>query len=324
MTRTIRLLPVCVAMLALVAGPGRAADKDDDDDKKPAPAARTEAPARETNGVVNLAAEAVAANHVQSVVARRSSAFVTTQVPGRIAFDPNATAEVHAPMEGRLLTWSVGVGDVVHEGAVLARLDSPQNLGAPLAVKAPKDGEIIERTAAIGAWVQPADKLAVITDRSTMLAAAQVREDLVGKILTNAPAVFRVLAFPEATFTGRLLRISASVEPETRTVEFWYAVPNTDRMLRAGMFAAASLATDRVENSLIVPEEAVQTVHDHSVVFVEEQSGRYRMVPVRLGRTVDQAYEVLGGLADGSRVVSSGSFILKSEVLRSELTGDSD
>ena len=324
MKHSLRWIVSLVVALTLAAGGRPASGKDDDDDKQPQPAQRAAPVAQETNGVVSLSVAAIAANHVQSVAVRRSSAYVTTRVPGRIEFNPNATAEVHASLEGRLLEWLVGVGDAVHKGDVLARIDGPQNLGAPTALKAPADGEIIARNPAVGAWIQPVDTLTVVTDLSTMLVAAQVREDLVGAILTNAPAAVRVLAFPDATSTGRFLRISASVDPQTRTVDFWFAVPNGDRQLRAGMFASVALATDRVEDQLLVPEEAVQTVHDRSVVFVEEQPGKYRMAAVQLGRTVGATLEVLDGLDNGARVVAAGSFILKSEALRAELTGDSD
>jgi multidrug efflux pump subunit AcrA (membrane-fusion protein) len=312
--------------LALMLGAGyvKLVASDDDDEKQPKTATKTAPAAKETNGVINLSADAITANHVQSVEIRQGSAYVTTRVPGHIEFNPNATAAIHSPLEGQLSKWLVGIGDKVHKGDVLGHIDSPQNLSAPLPLKAAIDGEIIERNQAQGAWVQPADKLAVITDPSTMWATAQVREDLVGKILTNAPVAIRVLSLPDETFAGRFLGIGASVDSETRTVEFRFAVPNDASKLRAGMFAYVSLATDRVEDKLLVPEEAVQTVHEKSVVFVEEKAGQYHMVAVQLGRALGETYEVLDGLSNGARVVTTGSFILKSEALRAELTGEGD
>lgn len=275
--------------------------------------------------MVRLDEEAIASSKVQTVEVRAGSGLVTTRFPGNIEFNPNATAVVQPPMEGRLLEWLVNVGDRVKKDDVLARVDNPQNLGSPILLKAPLDGEIIERHSLVGDWVKPGDKLAVITELGTMWAIAHVREDMVGKILTDEPATVRVLSFSGETFPGKLLRVASSVDPETRTVEFVFAVTNAERKLRAGMFAQISLATDRVKDKLLVPDEAVQTVKGRSVVFVEQKErGEYRITPVKLGDTLGESHEVLGGLSNSARVVTSGSFILKSEALRGEFSGDQD
>jgi cobalt-zinc-cadmium efflux system membrane fusion protein len=151
-----------------------------------------------------------------------------------------------------------------------------------------------------------------------------VREDLVGKIRTEAPPSIRLLSFAGETFTGRLLRVGSTVARETRTVEFLFEVPNPERKLRAGMFAYVSLATDRIDDGLFVPDEAVQTIGGRSVVFVEQVPGTYRVTEVRLGRRAGEMVEILGGIASGARVVTTGSFVLKSEAMRSEFAEEMD
>lgn len=273
---------------------------------------------------VKLSEEAIVSSHLKTVELRADSGVVTMPFPGNIEFNQNATAVVQPPMEGRLQEWLVNIGDRIKKDDVLARIESPQNLGTPILLKTPLNGEVIERNAAQGDWAKPGDKLVVVTELQTMWAVARVREDMVGKILTDEPATIRALSFPGETFAGKLLRVAASVEPETRTVEFVFAVPNPDRKLRGGMFAQISLATDRVQNKLLVPDEAVQTVRGRSVVFVEEQRGQYRIAPVRLGNKLGESYEVLDGLSNNVHVVTSGSFTLKSEALRSEFSGEQD
>ncbi len=274
--------------------------------------------------IITLAPEAVMASDIRTVEVRTGSAWVTTRVPGRVEFNPNATAVVQTPLEGRFLAWRVNVGDAVRKGDELGRVESPQNLGAPIILKAPLGGEVIERNATLGAWVKPGDKLALITNPTTVWVAADVREDLVGTIRTDAPPTIRVLSFPSETFTGRLLRVGASVERQTRTVEFVFEVGNPDRKLRAGMFTYVSLATDRVEDRLLVPDEAVQKINGKPVVFVEQEPGRYRMTEVRLGRRLDGRQEVIGGVSEGARIVTRGSFVLKSEAARSEFSEEAD
>lgn len=270
-------------------------------------------------GVVKLSPAAVAASKIKTVEVRTGSGWVRSQFVGRLDYNKDITAIVSAPMEGRLQKWLVNVGDKVRVGDVLAHVQNPQNLDTPILLKAPLDGEVLERKSALGAWVKPEDTLFIVGDLSSLWAIAEVREEMLGKIIKDAPGHIQVLSNPEETFAGQFLRSSAEVEPEMRTCEFVYALPNRDRVLRAGMFAYVSLATVRVENKLLVPDEAVQTVRGKPATFVEEEPGRYRLAELTLGQKIDGQWEVLGGLLNPAKVVTAGSFILKSEYLKAEM-----
>lgn len=320
---------VALALLALTLARCRGTDVGDADEEREGKGDRIERPMAgrsraARDDTIRLAPDAVAASDIRTVEVRTASAWVTTRVPGRVEFNPNATAVVQTPLEGRLQEWRVDVGDTLHKGDELGRVESPQNLGTPIILKAPLGGEVIERNATLGDWVKPGENLALITNPASVWVAADVREDLVGAIRPDAPPSIRVLSFPGETFSGRLLRVGATVQRQTRTVEFVFAVENPDRKLRAGTFAYVSLATDRVENRLLVPDESVQTIDGKPVVFVEQEPGQYRMIELHLGRKVGELDEVLGGLPEGTRVVTSGSFVLKSEAARSELAEEAD
>ncbi len=269
--------------------------------------------------LVTLTEESLATSRIATEEVLLGSAIATTRVFGRCEFNKDVTAEVHAPMEGRLQEWLVNIGDKVRKGDTLARVESPQNLGNPILLRAPLDGEVVERAAVVGTWVKPEDKLLVLTDPAAMWVVAEAREDLVGRVLTDLPAKIRCLSHPDETFEGKFLRTAPQVEAETRTVEFLFAVSNSDRKLRAGMFSYVSLPTERIADKLLVHDDAVQSVKGRSMVFVEQERGKYLPVEVRLGRKVGEQVEVLDGLKGGEKVVTTGSFVLKSEFLRAEL-----
>ena len=274
---------------------------------------------REDPNVIVVSPEAASTNHFELVEASRGSGSVTVRVPGRLELDQNATAQVHSPLEGRLADWLVNVGDRVKKGDVLGRVESPQNLGNTVAIRATLSGEIIERAASLGAWVKPEDALAVVGDLSRLWVVAEVREDLLEKVRIGQPASVRLLSYPGRSFQAKFLRSRAEVEKETRTVEFLFELPNTERKFRAGMFAYVSLASgEEIRQAVLVADEAVQTVHDRPVVFVRIGDDRYRMTPITLGRKIGELYEVVDGLHGGEQVVRTGSFVLKSEALRSE------
>ncbi len=212
-------------------------------------------------------------------------------------------------MEGKLLQWLVEPGQTVRRGDVLARVENPQNLGRPIEIKSPIAGEIVERNGALGGPVTTSDSLFLVNDLDTVWATAEVREDMAGKVIKELPAEIR-----------RIFNESARVQSDTRTISFFVEATNPEHKLGAGMFAYVALATGKIENGLLVPEEALQTGRGKSTVFVRKEPEEFLMTEVRLGRKLGDSYEVLEGLEPGSLVATQGSFVLKSGYLKSELS----
>jgi membrane fusion protein, heavy metal efflux system len=65
-------------------------------------------------------------------------------------------------------------------------------------------------------------------------------------------------------------------------------------------------------------------VRGKSVVFVRKEPEEFLMTEIRLGRKLGDSYEVLEGLEPGSSVATQGSFVLKSEYLKSEIAEGND
>jgi cobalt-zinc-cadmium efflux system membrane fusion protein len=73
------------------------------------------------------------------------------------------------------------------------------------------------------------------------------------------------------------------------------------------------------EEGLALPRSAVLSDEGRSFVFVHQQGEFYLRRPVQTGRASVDWVEVTAGLAGGETVVSSGAFLLKSDVLRSKM-----
>ncbi len=65
--------------------------------------------------------------------------------------------------------------------------------------------------------------------------------------------------------------------------------------------------------TLAVPAEAVLTTGRRSLVYVEVEPGKYRLVEPRLGPRAGDYYPVIEGLEKDQRVVTRGSFLLDSQ-----------
>jgi len=189
---------------------------------------------------------------------------------------------------------------------------------------APFAGTVIERHITLGELIEPDDKPFTIADLSDVWIVIDLYEKDLAQVRVGMDATVTVDAYPERTFPGMITYLSHLLDPSTRTLEARVVVANPEGTLRPGMFARAVLATPPEENAhqaLVAPADAIQQVRGSDVVFVDLGSGRYEMRQVELGRRQDEAVEIRSGLAAGENVVTSGSFYLKSSLLKEEMGG---
>lgn len=189
---------------------------------------------------------------------------------------------------------------------------------------APFAGTVIERHITLGELIEPDDKPFTIADLSDVWIVIDLYEKDLAQVRVGMDATVTVDAYPERTFPGKVTYLSHLVDPSTRTLEARVVVENADGSLRPGMFARAVLAIppgETAAQALVAPADAVQQVRGSEVVFVDLGSGKYEMRQVELGQRQDDAVEIRSGLAEGERVVTSGSFYLKSSLLKEEMGG---
>ena len=71
-----------------------------------------------------------------------------------------------------------------------------------------------------------------------------------------------------------------------------------------------------------MPATAVLRDKNEPFVFVATGDETFTKRPVKLGRTAGDAAEITIGLKPGERVVVSGMFVLKSELLKDQMVGE--
>jgi cobalt-zinc-cadmium efflux system membrane fusion protein len=194
--------------------------------------------------------------------------------------------------------------------------------GGRLTLRAPVDGTVLQLHAVAGEQVRPEESLAVIGDLGSLWLLADLYEGDLGKVgprPEGATATVRVKAFPDRTFRGTVELVGATMDETTRTVKVRIAIPNPDGLLRPGMFARVELWQPGAEEVLAAPEDAVLADEGRSFVFVHHHDDYYVRRPVEVGRRFGGWVELRSGPAGGETVVTNGSFLLKSDVLRSKM-----
>ncbi len=80
------------------------------------------------------------------------------------------------------------------------------------------------------------------------------------------------------------------------------------------MFGKGRLVVQSSRDSLVVPPEAVQFHDNRNIVFVPKDAGHFDVRSVEIGIKGADYWEVKSGLALGEQVVTTGSFLLKSNL----------
>ncbi len=190
---------------------------------------------------------------------------------------------------------------------------------ARYAITAPFSGIIVDRQATIGEQVDPSTPLFAVADVSRMWAIIDVYESDLREIQVGQPVVLHVEGLPGESFAGQITWVSSQVNPQTRTLRARAEFDNSRGLLRAHMFAQASVSVRDRQQSLVVPEASVQWEGCCNVVFVKKSETVYEPRKVHLGVATGTVYEVLSGLSRGDDVVTQGSFLLKTEILKGSI-----
>lgn len=214
----------------------------------------------------------------------------------------------------RLRRWGVSA-------AQIAAVERSGKAARTFAVTAPIAGTVTTKNAVLGARVDTAKPLFVVTDLSRVWVLADVYERELGRVRVGDAATVTAQAFPGRSWRGRVGFVAPVLDSKTRTAEVRIEVANEDSALRPEMFARVEIATAPHE-ALLVPDDAVIDSGTRRVVYVTGEGDALTPREIEVGLRANGQYEVRSGLREGERVVLGASFLLDSEArLRSALRG---
>ncbi len=183
----------------------------------------------------------------------------------------------------------------------------------------PAAGRIVQRRAVVGEVVEQQDALFTVADLSTMWVMMDLRERDLALVRVGLPILFTVDGLPGHAFDGVVSWISDTVDDRTRTVKVRANLPNKSGLIRANMFGVARIITHDNNDVVSIPSEAVQTDGCCQLVFVEQDETLFTPRKVSLGASANGHVEILAGLSSGESVVTVGSFLMKTEILKSNI-----
>lgn len=207
-------------------------------------------------------------------------------------------------------------------GTELEELQETRRIRYLLPLRAPFSGSIVESNAIVGSYIETGFNLFKIANLTTLWVRVNIYEKDLSKIAEGCQALIKVAAFPDLKFNGRLTLLSDIVDEKTRTLQGRVEVSNRAGKLRPGMFADITLISPYAHQILAVPEEAIQRLEGREIVFIPLENNSFLPIEVKTGKKMNGLTEVVEGIKDGDKVVTQGSFILKSELLKKSFEGE--
>jgi len=205
-----------------------------------------------------------------------------------------------------------------HYGVTNAEDPSGES-GEFIPVRSPLAGVVLEKAVTQGTAVTVGAPLFVVANLSELWAVAEIDERQLPLVKAGLATELRVSAYPGESFAGRITFVADTVNPRTRRVTVRCQVRNPDGRLKPEMYAAFTLSSGEPHEVLAVPSGAIQEIEGKPFVFVKSAGGAFARRDVALGQEAEGWVEVRSGLADGDEVATSGSFLLKSELLKGAL-----
>ncbi|MHC4695703.1 MAG: efflux RND transporter periplasmic adaptor subunit [Planctomycetota bacterium] len=146
---------------------------------------------------------------------------------------------------------------------------------------------------------------------------ADISEFDLARLAKSPGATMTLPAYPGRSFDilgeggGRLVNIGSIVDPKTRTLSVVYEMPNPEGLFRAGMFADVYLETRTATDVVALPEKAIVKDSGRPTAYVLIDGESFQRRELELGVRDNGFVEVIGGVAEGERVVTKGAYAIK-------------
>jgi Cu(I)/Ag(I) efflux system membrane fusion protein len=234
-----------------------------------------------------------------------SPTLVNAQEELLLAQKRNNPILIEAAME-RLLALQVPESEI-------SRLQESRKVSQTITIKAPESGVLHNLTIREGMFVKPGMEMMSIGQLEHIWVIGEVFERQAMSVHEGDAVRMHLDYLPGREWSGEVDYVYPSLNTQTRTARVRVHFDNPDHYLRPGMFAQMTIATRPTQETLLIPREALIRTGSQSRVVLAMGEGRFKSVEVQVGRIAENRAEILAGLEEGERIVTSAQFLIDSE-----------
>ena len=268
-------------------------------------------------GRTQIGPEIARASGIETELAGPAVIDESITVYGRVVPNPEQVRVVSARFDGVIRSVSVSLGDRVRRGQSLAEVESNESLES-YTLTAPIDGVVTERTANAGEQTG-GRQLFTIMDTATVWADLAVFPAHRARVRAGAHVTVRT-ADGGIRRDGVVIRLNTVAEAN-QSVLARVALDNADGALVPGTHLTGVIQIAQHTVELAVKRTGLQSFRDFTVVYALI-GDEYEVRMLDLGREDREWAEVLGGLAAGTRYVTTNSYLVKADIEKSGASHD--
>jgi cobalt-zinc-cadmium efflux system membrane fusion protein len=157
----------------------------------------------------------------------------------------------------------------------VTKISQTHQINPLITLYAPIEGKIISSNVVLGNMVDESTEILTIMDPSLLWVDAEIYEKDISRIKIGQKVAITVPAYQEEVFTGKVTYISDILNESTRTITVRTEVRNKDSRLKPGMFANLALSVNNAINALVIPASAVLDDQGNKIAFVKSQGAYY-------------------------------------------------
>lgn len=211
---------------------------------------------------------------------------------------------------GKLTALDIGVGQIIRQGDAIGVVDpsTPGNSYKPSAIIAAIGGTVYSVDSYAGAQITTSTTLATLGGAGGLEVVTRLPERYLSTVEQGMKASFTTEAWGDESFAATVKRISPTVDSANRTFGVTLSIDETDSRLKEGMYVRLSLVTERIDDCVTVPTDAISTYLGEPVVFIVENE-RAKRIFVTTSSSDDNRSVVTSGLNGGEQLVTAGSVV---------------
>ncbi len=195
----------------------------------------------------------------------------------------------------------------------IRELKTTQKVQQNITFYAPQTGVVHKLEIREGFYVKPGNTLMSIGQLDQVWVEAEVYERDSALIEEGLPVAMTLESLPGQQWMGEVDYVYPTLNPKTRTLRIRLKFKNPQHQLKPNMFAQIAIQLNQTDKTVLVPKEAVIRTGKQDRVVLALGEGQFKSIAVTLGHIGSQSIEILEGLNEGERIVTSAHFLIDSE-----------
>lgn len=195
----------------------------------------------------------------------------------------------------------------------VALLEKEKKVKHNIRFYAPQSGILINLGVREGMYIKPETQILSLVNLDSIWLLVEVFERHAEWVQVGQTAEAELPSLPGLIKKGIVEYIYPDLDPVTRTLRVRLRFDNTEKKLMPNMYAHINIFSGEKKNVLSIPREALIRDVDHERVIVALGDGRFQAQIVVAGMESGGQVEIMSGLKEGAKIVSSAQFLIDSE-----------